>query len=158
MSVQTQDPSTPDVGWGDGGQIDTGKAEGAIGDKIEGAHGITVTVDYKGINNPGDYASPSSENAPVFEFKVKNDSDMTVSQGMVIAQVSYGTDTTSNADIICGDGLFECTGNAPIAPAQSTTFTDGYTAPEGSDVRIEIQVYFDESSEAYADFTVTGSI
>lgn len=160
ITFESADEETPEAEpIGGAPDVDSvSKTEGSFGETMKGDHNLEVTVTYKGFQDPGANAYPSSSPAPVLEVAVKNGSDMVVGQGLVKYQLSYGSDSITDADLICGDTeSFACGSNPPIHPDESTAVTSGFTVPVGSDVRMEIQIYF-EDSQSFADFSVSGTV
>lgn len=159
MAIETADPNAPQAEpIGGAPDVDSvSKPNGSFGETMTGAHDIEVTVTYKGFQDPGVHAAPSSSPAPVFEVAVKNGSDMTIGQDLIKYQASYGSESVADADIICGDTeSFNCDSNPTVAPGQSTVVTSGFTIPVGSEVHIEIQVYLDVAQNV-AEFSVNGT-
>ncbi|MGO2037017.1 MAG: hypothetical protein ACTH2U_11110 [Brevibacterium sp.] len=156
MAVETAPPAADPVG----GAPDAdpgGRAEGSFGETLTGDNDIEATVTYRGFQDPGSSAYPSDAPAPVFEVAVKNGSDMTIGQGLVIFQASYGDDQVTDAEIVCGDTeAFSCDTNSTLRPGQSTAVSTGYAIPVDSEVHLEVQVYFD-GSDASAEFAFDGT-
>lgn len=149
MTIETSSPSQ---------SPEAADSAGRLGETLTDPSGIEVTVTYKGFHDPGPSAYPSSDPAPVFEVAVKNGSDFTVGQDLIKFQASYGTAQVTDADIVCGDTeLFSCDTNPAVEPGQSTSVATGYVIPEGSDVRIEVQVYSEDAQDD-AEFVVKGTV
>lgn len=152
------DEETPEAEPIGGAPDGVSKPKSSFGETMKGDHYLEVTVTYKGFQCPGANAYPSSSPAPVFDLAVKNGSDMIVDQGLVRHYVPYGADSITDADIICGDTEYFAFGsNQAIHPDDSTAVTGGFAVPVGSDVRMEIQIYFVDA-QSFADFSVSGTV
>ncbi|GAA1645737.1 hypothetical protein GCM10009700_35170 [Brevibacterium sanguinis] len=159
--MQVQTPTKTAIPFGAGnnssGQT-TGSGAGGFGETLHGSKDIDVTLTYQGFQDPGPNAYPSSDPAPVFEVAVVNGSDQTVGQDLIKTQVSYGGDVVTDAEVVCGDTkAFSCDANSPLKPGQSTAVTVGYAIPKNTDVRVSVQVYFDDTPDS-VDFTFEGTI
>ena len=131
--------------------------EGDFGETLEDHNGIEVTVTYKGFEDPGESAYPSGDPAPVFEVAVKNGSEKTVDSQGVDVVASYGSDTVTEAESICGAGSFNCKQTPALNPGKSTAKTVGFQIPVDSPVHLEILVWFDDNLGQPAEFSVDGT-
>lgn len=131
--------------------------EGGFGETLKDHNGIEVTVTYKGFEDPGESAYPSGDPAPVFEVAVKNGSEKTVDSQGVNVVASYGSDTVTEAEHICGAGSFSCKQTPALKPGKSTAKMVGFQIPVDTPVHLEILVWFDDNLGQPAEFSVDGT-
>lgn len=154
FAEETPDPEA----LGGAENIDSpGSPEGGFGETLKDHNGIEVTVTYKGFEDPGESAYPSGDPAPVFEVAVKNGSEKTVDSQGVNVVASYGNDTVTEAELVCGAGSFNCKQTPALKPGKSTAAKFGFQIPVGTPVHLEILVWFDDSLGQPAEFSVDGT-